>query len=131
MLEKIVSKYDYEHSDTITNDIKALCEDYDSLTLEIMNIIRSKDLYHGDKLRYLQALSTANIRLLLRIEMDILSTNSNSEERVEHIQRMLNGTEQLSIIEDNSILKNDVCRSNKNTKKFQCITQFYIRKKEK
>ena len=100
ILEKINTKTIFEYNNSLINNISALRDDFDELTLSIYEIIKSKEIFNGDKLRYLQSLSTVNVKILLKLEMEILKNNGTNQKRVEKIQRMLNGEEQISMIEE-------------------------------
>lgn len=132
ILEATNKKYKFEYQDALIHNVRILQDEYDELTMAIDEVIKSKDTFQGNKLNYLQALSTVHHRLLLKLELEILINNGNNPERVKKIERMLRGEEPPSIIENRAFESEfQKVRKEKNEKKMCCITSFYLKKKRK
>ena len=127
-IEKIVDvmvQYEYQYNDLLLNPTKYVITEMNSLTIELLYIMNSKDtLYRNEPEKYLLALATANIRLLLRIEKQILTCQGINNNRIKEIDQMLESKKELSLLESEEEGNN----LDKEKRHLETITKFHLKK---
>ena len=120
--------YEYEYNDYMNNPTDYHIPDAILYTNELINVISQRETtYKTNPEEYLFALSTINLKLVLRMEKEVLLENNGDQRRIKEIDKILSEESRLSLLEEE--IDEEGVKKEKN--KMKAITNYHIEKRKK
>ena len=125
-LEDTRKMIEFDYNDLLNNIHLYRDPESSEYTSLLVRTIQKKDeLYKGEPMKYLNAISVIPLKIVLRVERDILKENGGDKKRIEEIETYLSDEKEISVLEIEDSLES----IDKKRKKFVCVTKMYIRKR--